>query len=687
MRNLYALLVGIDRYLPPVPALDGCVNDMHSVRDYLYSLEGPSSYSLKMEILENEEATRLNIVRKFEHHLTQAGENDMVFFYYSGHGSQEPAHEVFWQMEPDKMNETLVCYDSRLPDGMDLADKELATLLDMVAQRNPHITVIMDCCNSGSGTRSLGPGEPGPVFKNRSVTSGGKARSLDSYILPKKEFGTRAITENASSAQLVLPKARHVQLAGAQSFEEAKETYLGGSPRGVFTYSMMEVLSKANTPLTYRDLLRRVRNLVTQRTFNQVPQLYTAVTDDENLLFLDGMNSRQSGYFSLYYDQKKRQFAIDGGGAHGIPTPVAGQPTTELLVFADDADDAEMNDPNFAMGSVQVTSVSPAVSWVFPDAQTLLDANTQYRARISSLPVPPMKVFFRGDNPQAVDLLRQAYAQDAGARVMASETARPEEASYWVIARSQPAPHYLLARPLDEVIQNPQPELFTEANKQYRPLVRQVAGFSASSAAEAINQVEHIARWTRLLELENPSSFLPQDSLRIELYDPFTNQIILPGPDGHVFSYYEANGPEQYPQFKIKAINGTGKKLFALLLYFSPDFGADPGLIAGGGAWIEPGAEVWGLEGQPVAGYIPQAFVDFGVKSQRSYLKLILSTSNLDTAQMSLPALGEPLVQYRSRGTEGGMTSRSLMFASPAQRGGGEDWNANSISITIRRED
>ena len=34
-KHIYALLVGIDAYRPPVPRLDGCVNDLDAIVTYL----------------------------------------------------------------------------------------------------------------------------------------------------------------------------------------------------------------------------------------------------------------------------------------------------------------------------------------------------------------------------------------------------------------------------------------------------------------------------------------------------------------------------------------------------------------------------------------------------------------------------------------------------------------------------
>ena len=76
--------------------------------------------SLQQVILLDGDATRAAVVDGFRTHLTQAGPDDTVLFYYSGHGSQEYAPPEFWAVEPDHLDETLVCFDSRQPDQWDL---------------------------------------------------------------------------------------------------------------------------------------------------------------------------------------------------------------------------------------------------------------------------------------------------------------------------------------------------------------------------------------------------------------------------------------------------------------------------------------------------------------------------------------------------------------------------------------
>jgi uncharacterized caspase-like protein len=108
--------------------------------------------ALHIRSLQNERATRASIIAGFREHLASAGKDDVALFYYCGHGSQEPAPEEFWHLEPDRMDETLVCYDSRQPGQWDLADKELGKLINDLASRAGRVLVILDCCHSGSGT-------------------------------------------------------------------------------------------------------------------------------------------------------------------------------------------------------------------------------------------------------------------------------------------------------------------------------------------------------------------------------------------------------------------------------------------------------------------------------------------------------------------------------------------------------
>ena len=153
MPRLYALLVGINEYPKPIPNLQGCVNDVDAMVAYLEDRTTQSGIELHLLTLKNKQAKRSAIIQGFREHLGKATQDDFVLFAFSGHGSQANAPEAHWTIEPDRMNETLVCWDSRLREDWDLADKELAGLIAEVACSEPQITIILDCCHAGSGSR------------------------------------------------------------------------------------------------------------------------------------------------------------------------------------------------------------------------------------------------------------------------------------------------------------------------------------------------------------------------------------------------------------------------------------------------------------------------------------------------------------------------------------------------------
>ena len=154
-RTLRALLVGIDGYTSPVPALHGCVNDVDAVARLLTRRAADAGDRLELVVLRDQEATRQAVIDAFRSHLGAAGAADTALFYYSGHGSQErttvPAHLA---VEPDGLNETLVLADSRHGAVRDLADKELAQLVAEVSGAAGHVVLCLDCCHSGSGVRA-----------------------------------------------------------------------------------------------------------------------------------------------------------------------------------------------------------------------------------------------------------------------------------------------------------------------------------------------------------------------------------------------------------------------------------------------------------------------------------------------------------------------------------------------------
>lgn len=424
-RTIHALLVGIDAYPAPIPALSGCVNDIEFFATYLEErVSKDKGVALHLKTLKNAEATREVVIKSFREHFGSAKTGDVALFYYSGHGSQEPAPEEFWAIEADHLDETLVCYDSRTPGGWDLADKEIAKLIAEVAAKGPHVATILDCCHSGSGTRDAAEAVV------RRVETDKRRRPIESFILSTEEVQATATRSRGQAYRScsISNEGRHVLLAACASDQEAKEYSGNGQRRGAFSFFLGEALNSANGIPTYRDLYARTTGLVSTHLRNQSPQLEASRIDDLDAVFLDGVIQPTPATYTASADKNAR-WLINGGAAHGIP-PAVGEDTTRLALFRFDASAADLGDVSKAVATARVVEVLPVSSLIDFDGNVQLDLNTTYKALILSLPTPAVVFSLEGD-PMACDLIAQSVATASPAHQPSSfiRVAHPGETS------------------------------------------------------------------------------------------------------------------------------------------------------------------------------------------------------------------------------------------------------------------
>lgn len=303
--NIYALLIGIDKYPSNVPQLNGCVNDILSIKDFLET-SYPNQY-LHIETLLDDNATHKAVIEKFENHLGKASSNDIAFVYYAGHGSTENAPEEFKAENPNGINETLVCYDSRLDDGFDLADKELAALINNVSKHTSNIIICLDACHSGSGTREsldVSKVRHAPRF-NR---GDGSKRTLHDY------YNGYYAKQLQIDGKITVPISKHLLLAACQPNEVAYETT---DQHGLFTSTLLATLKNKNIQtLTYADLFKEVTIYVRNTQQNQHPSFEFLAGFNPHTLFLSNQVSDKTTSFAVFYENN--QWKIDKGAVHGL---------------------------------------------------------------------------------------------------------------------------------------------------------------------------------------------------------------------------------------------------------------------------------------------------------------------------------------------------------------------------------
>ena len=664
-RTIYALLIGIDDYPSPIPTLRGCVNDIEAFASYLSErVAGDKGVAIKLKALKNDEATRQAVVDAFSDHLGKAKKGDVALFYYSGHGSQEQAPEEFWKLEPDHLDETLVCFDSRSPGSWDLADKEMAKLIGDVAAKGPHVSVILDCCHSGSGTREI------DTVVRRAPTDH-RRRPIESFIvsLAEAEAASASLSAKATGASwYAAPEGRHVLFAACRDDEEAKEYNGDGKHRGAFSFFLGDALKSAAGVLTYRDLFARASALVSTQVQNQSPQLEATQNEDLDGAFLDGAIQPAPATFTASFQNGR--WSINGGATNGIPAPV-GSDAARLALFRFDAPADDLRDPAQAVAMARVEDVLPSSSRLAIEGDVPLDTMLTYKALIISLPTPPLGVLLEGDKA-ACALVRKAL-----------DTASPEgKPSLFIRAAADgDTPEFrLIARDGQFVITKP---------NDNRPLVAQIDGLDEAGAKRAVARLEHIARWTQTARLSNPaSSILPGDvklTVLVEGKEVSGREIRL--------EYQLKNGKQVKPTFQVSMTNNSARRLYCGLLDLTQRFRVYAGLIESGYVKLEPGETDWANHNEPIPAEVPDEIWEEGVIEYKDLLKLIVCTEEFDPRQLEQPTLDMP--RTRSTGgtrgiPRGGSLNRLMQKVQTRDLGASEpefidDWQTAEVSFTTVR--
>ncbi|TBA72887.1 caspase family protein [Rhizobium ruizarguesonis] len=609
-KALYGLLVAIDEYRSPVPRLNGCVNDIDAVRDLLQEVGSGGGFEVNLQVLKDANATRYAVVGGFREHLTKAGPEDVALFYYSGHGSQEDAPPEFWHLEPDRLDETLVCYDSRDEGQWDLADKELAALIAEVARPGPHVLCILDCCHSGSGTRAAL--EEGIAV--RRAPTDRRSRPIGSFLGGALIAASDRGDGSLGAGWSVMPSGKHLLLAACRSSETAKEVMEAGTPHGAFTAALLSVLRQTCGSITYRDLLKRADAQVRLRVAQQVPQVEASDPSDLQRLFLGGRARQQRANFTLRRD-KALGWVIDAGAVHGIARP-AGSETTLLAIFDLQAAPADWREIDTALATAEVEEVRPEQSRVkLSFRKGELDQNSTYRAVVIATPLPVLGVHLFGV-PDALEGVRRALATSGGGgpSTLVREVADENEAELRLDAADG---SFRISRAQSD-----------------RPLVAEIVGLGDEAAKASVQRLEHVARWETVARLENTGSRLGSESIEIVVLQLAheTYHVGCEADSRHSIrlEYRYADGKWVEPKVRIELRNKGREDVYCALLWLGSDYSVSSGLIQGGTVHIPAGKSAAAYGGMPVSAFVPDEMWLEGKTEVRDVLKLIASTEQFD---------------------------------------------------------
>lgn len=246
IKNKKALLVGIN-YLNTSYELSGCIDDTNRMKDLLSS-HGFNNFKILTD-LTDVKPTKSNILNELKNLILNAKSGDVLFFYYSGHGSYTYDRN---NDETDGRDEMLVSSDLQA-----ILDDELKTILQNSMPREVTIIGLFDSCHSGT------------------------ILDLKYNYLDSNNYDKYSENNKVSECQ-----GNVIMISGCMDTQTSAEALIENKAQGALTWSFIDSINK--TPnCSWRELLKNMRDSLKNNGFEQIPQLSTdSFYDIDSKLFI-----------------------------------------------------------------------------------------------------------------------------------------------------------------------------------------------------------------------------------------------------------------------------------------------------------------------------------------------------------------------------------------------------------------
>jgi hypothetical protein len=378
--NLYALLIGVDCYLPPTSPggvsmnnLAGCVRDINHVEAFLKNtLQLSDSNLLKLtasnapnytEPAEPKEVwpTYENMVAKFQEITEKAQPNDRVYIHYSGHGAQ--AKTIYPHLKGEyALDETLVPTDISCSDTRRyLRDVELALLMQKMVDKGLIVTLVLDSCHSGGAARSDRDDEEVRGVDIIDMTP----RPTYSLVAPMEELiqhwknSNKKSTQDEDNSRNInskswLPEPNgYVLIAACRDNESAYERIFEGNERnGALTYWLLKSLRELGTGTSAKVLHERILAKINTADRRQTPMLQG---ECDRSFFGNNITTLELTASIRQFDVNKNRVELSVGQAHGV------RKGSEFALYQLGTTDLTKTDRRIAF--VQITQLGAVKSW------------------------------------------------------------------------------------------------------------------------------------------------------------------------------------------------------------------------------------------------------------------------------------------------------------------------------------
>ena len=244
--NKKALLIGIN-YIGTSNQLNGCINDVQDVGNYLLG----KGFTINLITdLTPQKPYRSTILAEFKNLLHNSRSGDVLYFMFSGHGS----------IQTDTNNNEASGKDQLIipVDFIPIVDDDLKSMISLYLKTGVTLIALFDSCFSGT-VLDL------------------KYQYLDSL---NYDAATIYDTESPTNGKVFM-------ISGCTDKQTSADAYINNKYNGALTWSYLEALTKNSAIITWRELVKTMRDKLKSNKYSQIPQFTCGqpTNIDENIIW------------------------------------------------------------------------------------------------------------------------------------------------------------------------------------------------------------------------------------------------------------------------------------------------------------------------------------------------------------------------------------------------------------------
>jgi hypothetical protein len=239
--NQSSLLIGIN-YIGTNYQLNGCINDATSIQ----KLSLDSGFKNVVLLSDNSivKPTKVNILNELKNILLNSNAGDLLIFAYSGHGTY--TRDINGD-EQDGRDEMILPIDFN-----PIKDDELKSIIQSKLKKDVTIFCLFDSCHSGT------------------------VMDLKYQYYDSSNFNN--YTENDKTTET---NGNIIMISGCSDNQTSMDSFFNGKAQGALTWSFLESLKQLQNP-SWRELLLKMRDLLKNNNYTQIPQLSSGKFFDIN---------------------------------------------------------------------------------------------------------------------------------------------------------------------------------------------------------------------------------------------------------------------------------------------------------------------------------------------------------------------------------------------------------------------